>query len=362
MRKVLIGIFLLAAILAGFQLYLKKNQSESGLTKVGISHQNSEQILSPFGKLVQQEQPIIPLSIFAKSNRINILLIGTDLSSERSAKGQIGFNTDSMILLSADTNTNKVLLTSVPRDLWINGNKINALYTIYGYDTLKDAFERITGQKVDGYIAIDFDAFKWLVNSFGGVKVTVPNTFTDSSFPDNSDTISTTVSFAQGTEVMDGDRALTYARSRKGNNGEGSDLMRAKRQHILLQGFVDSVSQPTSTFWPMDIKDFYEIATKQTTTNLTLDDAYYLWDFYKDKDRYTVESFVIGDEYIYHPGLYPDSPYQAWVFVPREENFDTLHKDIEDKLMGIYKENTLEAAEATNQEDLGSEPTESSSY
>jgi hypothetical protein len=80
-------------------------------------------------------------------------------------------------------------------------------------------------------------------------------------------------------------------------------------------------------------------------TTLTLEDVKYLWDFYKDRDKYTSESFVIGGDYIYHPGMYPDSEYHAWVFIPREGSFEQLHKDIEAKLEGTFVEAVEEPTE-----------------
>lgn len=268
-----------------------------------------------------------------KLDQTNILLIGTDISDIRRSKGQYGFNTDTMILVSINPNTNRVLLTSVPRDLWINNGKINSLYTLYGEKILIDAFEKITGQEVDGTIMADFDDFAWIVDSFGGVPVDVQRTFSDYNFPTEYGGVNP-VTFEKGIEIMDGERALTFARSRKGNNGEGSDLMRAKRQHLILEGFIKAVNQPESIFWPMDIEYFYKTVTapQKMSTTLSLNNATLLWDLYKDKDKYTIESFVVDGGYVYHPGMYPQSSYHAWVFVPRDEGFEQLHNDIKSKL------------------------------
>jgi len=324
-KKLITILFLLAVVTGLFYLFIKIS------TKSGSSNLN---LLSPIQKATEQVK-----SRFGKT--INVLLIGTDTSIARRNRGQRGFNTDSLILVSINTETKRVLLTSVPRDLWINGNKINALYTVYDDKTLIDAFEKITGHKIDGYIRVDFDQFEWIINAFGGVPATVLNTFTDNQFPNRNDNGAITVTFTQGDETMDGERALTFARSRKGNNGEGSDLMRAKRQHLILQAMVKGVSQPASQFWPMVISDFYNALINQgISTTLSLEDATYLWNFYKDRDKYTVESFVIGDKYIYYPGMYPQSEYRAWVFVPRDSTFEQLHKDIQAKLDGTYVEPT----------------------
>lgn len=346
-KKLFLGIFIVATLLGGvYFLLLTKPQGRNGGRPKGLLQRNKTQTSessesSPFAGLtgaldtVEEVVEVVEEELFG--NVINILLVGTDTSVIRRNQGQLGFNTDTMILLSANIGTNRILLTSVPRDLWINGNKINALHTVYGYETLEDAFEKVTGQEVDGYIRIDFDGFAWLVDAFGGVPVEVARTFTDNSFPKKDESGIYSVTFPQGKEVMTGERALTFARSRKGNNGEGSDLMRAKRQHLLLQGMVEAISQPNSQFWPMDIPRFYETITQHMDTSLSVTDVRYLWDFYKDREMYEVESFVVDGTYVYHPGLYPASDYHAWVFLPKEPGFADLHADIESKLEGTFE-------------------------
>lgn len=278
------------------------------------------------------------VSVLSLDPVINILLIGSDISSERKNKGQYSFNTDATILLTVNTIDKKVLLTSVPRDFWINGNKINALYTIYGWDSLKRAYEDVTGLKISGYVLTDFDGFKWFVDQYNGLKVDIANSFTDPSFPNNEDTGVLTATFNQGTEYMDGERALIYARSRKGNNGEGSDLMRAKRQHVLLQSFAESFSAETNVLKNLDIQGLFNTITQHMETNLALEDALYLWDLFVYRKDYAVESLVLDDTYIYHPGVYPESEYTAWVFLPRDEDFSDIHDTVYNKIHNLKSE------------------------
>lgn len=330
LKKIIIIISLIPILLFGI----------SG-TFLYFSLDSPNGFLSPKGNINEGKNNKLINSIFKKKDTLSVLVLGTDTSASRRSNGQRGYNTDTMILISVNTKTNRVLLTSVPRDYWINGNKINALYTVYGWETLKSAFEKITGLEVDGYIRADFDALRWIVDSFGGIPVNVERTFTDNNFPNNNDSGVIPVTFTEGLEIMPGQRALTFTRSRKGNNGEGSDLMRAKRQHLILQGMIEAVSQPKSIFWPMDIPKFFGAITKRMDTTLTLDDVYYIWDFYKDKDEYTVESFVIDGEYVYHPGRYPQSSYRTWVFIPKDGALSRLHRDIKDKLSGTFEEPTV---------------------
>ena len=315
-KKIVIGI-LLGSILLISYLFISNSDSR-------LSNQN---IISKVLKI----EPTYNSDL--KENQIvNILLIGNDIGRERRSSGQTGFNTDILILLSINSKDKRVSLTSFPRDIWQNGGKINSILATQGMDQLLDAISKISGQKVTKYISIDFDGIRWLVDAFGGVPVEINNTFTDNSFPDIYDTRTTTVSFTKGNEVMNGDRALTFARSRKGDNGEGSDLMRAKRQHQILKGMIKSVENEKSVFFPFDIKDFYTEVILHTQTNVSLDDAIYVFSFYKNINDYQIKSLVLDDKYIYHPEN--AAPYGgAWVFVAKDFNFSTLHQDLENYLM-----------------------------
>ncbi len=310
-----------------------------GLTSYIIFIDNPDGTKKPASQIVSEviEKTTKPVnkgdnSFFADKEVINILLIGKDIGAERRSKGQTGYNADILILLSINPKKNKALLTSFPRDIWQNNSKINGILVTQGMDSLLDAMSKISGQKVDKYIAIDFDGIRWLVNQFKGVPVEVETSFVDNTFPNNSDTAVTTVSFNKGTEVMDGERALTFARSRKGNNGEGSDLKRAKRQHQILKGMVTAVEKEDSNFYPFNIEDFYTKVVKNLETNVSLDDAYYVFSFYKNIKDYQIQSLVLDERYIYHPEN--AAPYGgAWVFVAKDAGFKSLHKDISDFLL-----------------------------
>lgn len=263
-----------------------------------------------------------------KQKVINVLLLGNDIGLERRSKGQRGYNTDTIILLSLNPELKKALFVSFPRDIWQNGAKINSIPILKGNEEMLNAISKISGQDISKFVAIDFDGIRWLVDAFGGVPVEIETSFTDSTFPNIQDSGVLTVSFNQGLEVMSGDRALTFARSRKGNNGEGSDLKRAKRQHQILKGMVKAVENKNSEFFPFEISEFYNKVVKHTNTNLSLEDAIYIFSFYKNMQEYQIESLVLDDRYIYHPT--DSSPYGgAWVFIAKDPGFKNLHNDIE---------------------------------
>ena len=100
----------------------------------------SEPILKPHSEVLD------PKSLF------NVLVLGID----RRFKEQESYRTDILLLATVNPTTNKVVLTSIPRDLWAGDMKINGVYVTYGYDAMKTKIKEITDQEVDRFIRIDF--------------------------------------------------------------------------------------------------------------------------------------------------------------------------------------------------------------
>ncbi|MFC1622315.1 LCP family protein [Patescibacteria group bacterium] len=274
---------------------------------------------------------------------INILLLGID----RRSRAETGYRTDIMILASLNPETNRITLVSIPRDLWYGGGRINALYIAQGWEPLQNAIEEFTGLRPERFILTDFKDFSWVVDAMGGVTVDVETTFTDVRYPVDATKTYQTINFTAGPEKMTGARALIFSRSRKGNNGEGSDWMRMKRQHLLLKGMVDAVQQPGSLFQPMVIEEaFKTVVENRMDTNLELKDVKYLWDFYKDKDKYEIYSFYLDYDYLYSPPL--EQYGGAWVLVPKSGTYRQFHNAIHDKLFATEPEKPAQPSSETD--------------
>jgi len=316
----------------GFVAY----QSNKKLLEVGVE---TGIIMSPFSKLASnQSKPETLAEQYPLGNPINILLLGID----RRSKLEYGYRTDIMITISINPITNNVVMTSIPRDLWYNGSKINGLFINSGWEIMKIAVGEVTGLEPERYILTDFEDFSWIVDALGGVPVQVENTFTDSSYPVDETKEYQTVSFTAGPEQLTGERALIYARSRKGTNGEGSDWARMRRQHKILSGIVEAVLQPRSIFNPMVVESAFKTVTQgRMDTNLKLGDATYLWDFYQDKDLYTIHSLFLDYEYLYSPP--PEEYGGAWTIVPRDGTYKTFQSVVQNRLQGITVDNTLDS-------------------
>ncbi|MBI4363459.1 MAG: LCP family protein, partial [Candidatus Doudnabacteria bacterium] len=182
--------------------------------------------------------------------KVNILLLGMG------GPGHDGpLLTDTMIVASFNTDTKEVVLISIPRDFVVlladqGFRKINSAYAYAelaepgsGGIVAAAAVEKITGLTIPYYASIDFKGFVKAVDHVGGVDVTIDRTFTDTQYPDEKNWYLEPVTFRAGPELMTGQRALIFARSRHGTNNEGSDFARSERQKKIILAFKDKVAK-----------------------------------------------------------------------------------------------------------------------
>jgi LCP family protein required for cell wall assembly len=172
--------------------------------------------------------------------RLNVLLLGIDTRSE----DPLTNNTDTIILLSIDPNARTAAMLSIPRDTLVDipgvgRDKVNSAYAHAedpkkGPELARRTVERFLGIPIHSYALIDFAAFRQTVDSVGGVLVDVRRPLRDEEYP-TADYGIERVEFRAGPQIMDGDQALRYARSRHDSN----DFTRSRRQQAVLRGLRD---------------------------------------------------------------------------------------------------------------------------
>lgn len=174
------------------------------------------------------------------SDPFYMLLIGADKSEARDSSGEFGeaYRTDSMILVRVDPKDKKVAMISIPRDTKVNlpgygEQKINAAYAFGGAGMAVDAVSDLAGVKINHYAEVDFDGFRAVVDSLGGIDVDVPMEINDPEAGGHVDA---------GMQTLNGEEALILARSRHTYDDYGAgDNMRAANQRIILSAIVKKV-------------------------------------------------------------------------------------------------------------------------
>lgn len=178
----------------------------------------------------------------------NILILGMD---RRPEEGN-AVRTDTILLLHADPLSRQLVLLSIPRDLWVTipGRGEARINTAHVYGELEapgggpartaETIHQNFGLAVDRTLRMDFDAFREVIDAAGGIEIDVPNPILDNAYP-TEDYGTMRIQIAAGSQHMDSETALQYARSRFGS----SDFDRAARQQLILIALTKKLSRPS---------------------------------------------------------------------------------------------------------------------
>jgi LCP family protein required for cell wall assembly len=224
------------------------------------------------------------------ANRVNLLVLGFGGAGHDGA-----YLTDSMMVISVVPDTGATSMISVPRDLWVQVppgsggyGKLNTAFNdgmqsgyggfgpgkVAGGAEAASKVSEILGISVSYWLTIDFSGFRDLVNALGGVDITVPVAFT-ANYPANDDPAINaswkTIHFNTGTQHMDGERAIEYARARYVTSpaSEASDFARSARQQLLIRAILGKARQVSA--WG-GLNSAADAMAKTIYTNLSLVD------------------------------------------------------------------------------------------
>ncbi len=265
-----------------------------------------------------------------KTRPFNILILGID----RRHGNQTSWRTDVIQLVTLSSDRKKAVVTHIPRDVWVENYKINAVYNLQGPDAIKDTITMITGQRPDRIIRIDFDAFVYAVDMVGGVNIDNPNQFTDTGYPDdrNGSDQAIEISFPKGEQELSGEKALQYVRSRKGTNGEGSDYARGRRQQVVMKAILADFFTPNSIN-PKTAETLYRIATEKIYTDLNLADTQILFELLKNYKDIQINTLSLDTtNYLEVPA--DSSPYGGqWVLRGKGDSYVDIQKKITELIL-----------------------------
>ena len=223
----------------------------------------------------------------------NFLIVGSDsrsvvdksdpnASAFLNTKGadQAGQRSDTIMVARVDPNAKTVDLISFPRDLWVpiqpsgENERINTAYA-QGKDPRDGAQRLINTIKADfnidinHYVEINFKSFKGITDAVGGVPLYFEKPVRDRS--------SGFYQYDTGCQVLKGEQALAYARSRhleyydtkskKWIEDPSADLGRISRQTLFMRTMLNRAQ---GKFGSLDVKAINSLISS-TSDNLSLD-------------------------------------------------------------------------------------------
>ncbi|MBI2411344.1 MAG: LCP family protein [Candidatus Kerfeldbacteria bacterium] len=238
-----------------------------------------------------------------QDDRINIALFG--IGGEGHEGGQL---TDTMMVASIKPSTHQVALISIPRDLQVafyNEKDTKEQYPEYykmnsalfrgGIDLAIDKVEEVTGLPMHYYVLVDFAGFRDLIDTVGGLDITIDTSFSDSQYPNYNYGYLPTLYFKAGPEQMNGERALQFSRSRHGTNGEGSDFSRARRQQKILEALREKMLSTSTLLNPATLSGILKDIGDHASTNAEIWEMVRFAKLAQDVDTSTIINQVISD-------------------------------------------------------------------
>ena len=209
----------------------------------GISVANDRVPVPVLAELAKQDGLLL-------STPTTILVLGTD-GGTQPGRGDAN-RSDSIMLIRTDPSKHRIAFLSIPRDLRVDipGNgtsKINAAFQIGGPTLALRTVKSLTGLDVNHVAFVNFDRFRELIDSVGGIDIDVPAPILANRFdcPYSPERCRTWDGwrFEKGRQHMNGQRALVYSRIRENRlDPSETDLDRARRQQQVIQATADRVT------------------------------------------------------------------------------------------------------------------------
>ncbi|MHC1740826.1 MAG: LCP family protein [Anaerolineaceae bacterium] len=194
--------------------------------------------------------------------QVNILLLGSDYRSGN------GFRTDVIMLLSLNPSKGTATLTSFPRDLYVTipgvgMERINTAQEYGGFALTVATFEYNFGVTPNYYMMTNFNGFKGIVDTLGGIDVNAATTLKDTCSVRAYEDGMGYCTIPAGSYHMSGELALWYVRSRHSS----SDFDRTRRaQEVITAIFQKIISLDGLN----RASDLYSQFNSSVDTNLSL--------------------------------------------------------------------------------------------
>lgn len=176
-------------------------------------------------------------------------------------------NTDVNMVVSVDPVNHKLLLTSIPRDYFVNlPSKGEAAYDklthagYYGVQESIKAVEKLLDIDINYYVKVNFSTIIKLVDTIGGIDVDSKYSFTE----DSSCCPKRYYKYKKGINHLNGDQALAFARERHAFND--GDVQRVQNQQAVIDAIIKKMTSSTTLM--SKYTDILDVVSENFSTNL----------------------------------------------------------------------------------------------
>lgn len=256
------------------------NEAFTGIIEDEIEEYSSEiRILYQYGidTPIEQEETDIEAPF-------NIYISGIDVSGPITTNSRSDVN----IIMTVNPNTKKILLTTTPRDYYVQipgvsgGQRDKLTHAgIYGVDVSMNTLESIYGIDIAYYARVNFTSLITIVDALGGVDVNSDYAFT---------TLHGGYKIEKGINHMDGATALGFSRERY--SFEDGDNQRGRNQEAVLTAILQKAMSPAII---KNANQIIESVSDCVETNMTQEEmASFINMQFSDGADWSIESAAIS--------------------------------------------------------------------
>lgn len=340
--KIILLLFLVAILYASFLIFkinrLGKKINPTGQSSISLTQTIKNLAADDFLVLSGEEE-----------GRINILLLG--IAGEKKPGQNL---TDTIIVASVNTETNRVGLISLPRDLFVSSSqervqsKINSIYQIglnlndkdpqKSVELIQKVVEEITSLSINYYVVLNFDGFQKIVDSIGGINIMNERDIYDTRYPGANYSYEI-FELEKGFHHLDGATALKYARERH-SDPEG-DFGRAKRQQQVLQAIKSKVFSAKTFLNLFALNELFNALGDNIVTNIQANEFGSFINLAQKADTQNINNVVVDawdKESLLKVAHIFYGPVRAFVLVPKAGNWS----EIQEVAQNIFSLNEIE--------------------
>lgn len=264
-------------------------------------------------------------SVDISNEPFNVLISGSDSRADIDETARSDVN----LIMTVNPSTHSILLTSVPRDYYVetvcdasmgcaNGKKDKLTHTgLHGIETTEKTLEEVFGIEINYNVKVSFSTLTRLVDVLGGITVDNPNEFEAGGN-----------TFEKGNITLNGEQALSYVRERY--SFATGDRERGRNQMRVLSAIIDKIASPSVLGNYVDIMNTMKDSFQ---TNMPIEDIRTLareqlqygkrWQIYRNSVDGTGST-----EFCYELGN------EASVLIPDEETISKAKLNVEAVTMG----------------------------
>jgi LCP family protein required for cell wall assembly len=200
---------------------------------------------------------------FRVADRVNVLVIGVDVTYDNRRRILNVARADTLLLVSFDPERRRIAAVSIPRDTraeipGVGTTKINASFAYGGHNLTIRTVERLLAVRVHYYVKLGPDSFKNVIDALGGLEVDVEK---DMKYTDTWAGLY--IDLKQGRQRLNGEQVTGYIRFRHDALG---DIGRVERQRKVMQLLLAELKEPATLLaGPRLLQAF----VRNTETNLS---------------------------------------------------------------------------------------------